>query len=213
VIPRRSLNRTRALVVITAFAIVLGACGQRAEAPLPEDVVFVVNLEQLGPIYENEVLGLKYRPPLHWDQLEGAQRQAVLDSLAPSDEAGNYSLEVVDVFFDTNSMSFSSIGRVVGAESGPGAQEYAEGFGETLGLSNAGPADEDDAIVARMEFSVNDIPVVQFRHLQSNRITFTLLFPSFDGTLIQLDYSIPTENYRGEAKKLESSIGTLQLIH
>ena len=205
--------RRLALAVAGAMAILtLSACGTRAEEPSSGDVAFEIDLDQVGSIYENETLGVKYRPPVNWDRLEGDHRQAVLDALASSDDDGDYSLDVTDIFFDIDSMSFSSVAVVTGAGGNPTVDAYVEAFGATLGLDDGEAADDDSALVARMEFSVDNVPIVQFRHLLSNRVTFTLLFLSKTGYLIQLDYSIPTENYRQEAIKLESSIGTLQLI-
>ena len=204
--------RRLVLAVVGATVILtLSACGTRAEDPLPEDVAFEVDLEHVGPIYENETLGVKYRPPVNWDRLEGGQRQAVLDALVAPDDDDYYTLKVADLFFDTNSMSFSSIAVVMAAEANVTVDAYAEAIGESLGLNNGEIQNDAHAIVARMEFSVNDVPVVQFRHLQSNRVTFTLLFPSRAGELIRLDYSIPTDTYQHEAVKLESSIGTIQV--
>ena len=202
------------LAVVGAMAILtLSACGTRTEEPSSGNVVFEIDLDQVGPIYENETLGVKYRPPVNWDKLEGDHRQAVLDGLAlSSDDDGDYSLDVTDIFFDIDSMSFSSISVVTGAGGNPTVNAYVEAFGATLGLDDGDAAGDDNALVARMEFSVDNVPIVQFRHFRSNRVTFTLLFSSKTGYLIQLDYSIPTENYRREAVKLESSIGTLQLI-
>ncbi|MEE8441705.1 MAG: hypothetical protein V3S41_08295 [Spirochaetia bacterium] len=207
------VRRCPALAIAGVAAILtLGACGTRAEEPAPDDVAFDVDLGRVGSIYENETLGMKYRPPVNWDRLEGDQRQTVLDALASSGNDDDYSLEVTDIFFDTDSMSFSSIAVVTGADANPTVDAYAQALGATLGLNDGDATDEANALVARMEFLVNDVPIVQFRHLQSDRVTFTLLFPSKAGDLIQLDYSIPTENYQHEAEKLESSIGTLQLI-
>jgi hypothetical protein len=199
---------------VTAAAILtLGACRARTEEALPDEVIFAVDLELVGPIYENDALGVKYRPPVNWDKLDNDQRGAVLDSLASSEDDDNYySLDVTDIFFDTTSMSFSSIAVVTNAEESPTVDTYAEALGTTLGLHDEDAADESGELVARMVFSVNNVPIVQFRHLQSDRVTFTLLFRSRGGELIQLDYSIPTENYQHEAEKLESSIGTIQLI-
>lgn len=198
--------------MIAAAILTLGACGVRTEEAPPDEVVFAVDLELVGPIYENEALGVKYRPPVNWDKLDGDQRQAVLDSLASSEDDDNYSLDVTDIFFDTTSMSFSSIAVVTNAEERPTVDAYADALGTTLGLYDENDAHAANEFVAKMEFSVNDVPIVQFRHLQSDRVTFTLLFRSKGGELIQLDYSIPTENYQHEAEKLESSIGTIQLI-
>ena len=205
----RTRTHLSVLCIVAAIAL-LGACTPRVQSIPPDEVVFSVDPEQVGPIYENRELGFKYRPPLGWEQLEGDRLQAVLDSLPESGEDDDFALEVADIFFDTTSMSFSSIGAV-GIGPGAGASDYIDAFGETLGLEEVSPADDTNAIVARMDFAVNGMPVIQFRHLRSNRITFTLLFQTDDETLIQLDYSIPADNYQTEAPKLESSIGTLQL--
>ena len=210
---KRSTHHIFALAVVSSATIlIVGACKPRVEVFPSDDVAFAVDLERVGPIYENSDLGVKYQPPVNWDRLEGNQRQAVLDALASSDDEGDYSLDVADIFFDTESMSFSSIAMVSEGDAIPAVEEYAESFAAILGLNDRDAINDDHAVVARMNFSVNDVPIVQFRHLRSNRITFTLLFSSKTEKLIQLDYSIPADTYQREAGKLESSIGTLQLI-
>jgi len=206
------VRRIAVAAVGVAAILTLSACGVRTEEPPPDEVRFAVDLELVGPIYENGALGVSYRPPINWDRLDGDQRKAVLDALASSNEESDYSLEVADVFFDTDSMSFSSVAVVTSDDEEPTADAYAEALAVTLGLSGGGDADDHSEIVARMEFLANGVPIVQFRHLQSSRVTFTLLFTSTTGKLIQLDYSIPTDQYQRESMKLESSIGTLQVI-
>lgn len=209
-IHRNRRNGARLLAVLVTAA--LAACAPKAEPPEPADVVFSVDPTLLGPPYENAVLGITYRPPVNWDMLDGPQRQAVLDALAESQSDNGYVLEIEDVFFDTTSMSFASIATVRLPDGQVTAQEYDQAFAATLGLPLEQPDDGSSSAAARMEFTVNNVPVVQFRHLQSERVTFTLLFTSLAGHVIQLDYSIPTDEYKRESVKLESSIGTLRLI-
>lgn len=206
-------NRQRGIrLLVVLVTATLAACAPKAEPPGPADVAFSVDPTLLGPPYENSDLGITYRPPLNWDKLSGPQRQAVLDALAASERDSEFVLEVEDVFFDTNSMSFASIATVRLPDGQVTAQQYDEAFAATLGLPADQSDDENSAIAARMDFTVNNVPVVQFRHLQSERVTFTLVFTSSAGQVIQLDYSIPTDEYKRESVKLESSIGTLRLI-
>jgi hypothetical protein len=94
-------------------------------------------------------------------------------------------------------------------------EEFVSSFSQALGLEPG--TDANSQLVARMDFIVNDVSIVQFRHLrenqvlQENRITFTLVFEGPARELIRLDYSIPSEEYQRESVKLESSIGTIQL--
>lgn len=205
------------VAAVLLLLLAIASCGGRSsqddatsgQSSDGEETFFEVDPEQLGPEYRNEALGLTFSPPVQWVMLEGEQRRSVLAALEAQDDNGPYSLSVKDVFFDTDSLSFLSVSNVTMTEGTPNAGSYAESFAADLGLE----ADQSDsnALVARMDFVVNDTAIVQFRHVQTDRITFTLILTGGDGSLVQMDYSIPTEAYNREAIKLESSIGTVKI--
>lgn len=174
-----------------------------------------MDLSLLGEVYEGTGIPVTFRPPLNWLLLEGQQREAVLGALSDSEEVEEYSLEVEDIFFDTESLSFLTLSEVKRNLQPAAKQEFVAAFADAIDL----PDDqEDNQLVARMDFSIGDMDIVQFRHLRENqvmqesRITFTLLFTLPDVRLVRLDFSIPSDSYQREANKLESSIGTLRIL-
>jgi hypothetical protein len=192
--------------------LIVAACGGRDRANSADEMVFEIDPAYIGPAYENPEIGFSYRPPVDWEILASPQREAVLDALAESRSSDSeYVLDVRDLFFNTETLSFSSVALVESLTADPvDRAQYVQAFAETIGLPEQ--SDEEAPLVARADFTVNDLPVTQFRHLQSERVTFTLLFEGKGGSLVQLDYSIPTSAYQQESLKLESSIGTLQRV-
>ena len=211
-IPHSPARLVSVTLVLVLLAVGVASCDRREEPSAAADVSFEVDPSFIGIAYENPDLGIAYRPPVDWEMLGGNQRQAVLDALAenPTDEDA-FILDVRDIFFSTESLSFSSVSTVVHPQGNPLTREsYAEAVAEEIGLS--GQDESKSEIVARMDFAVNNVPVTQFRHLRSDRVTFTLILNGASGALIQLDYSIPTGAYQKESVKLESSIGTIHTV-
>lgn len=199
-----------ATVAVLAGLLLAGCGGREDSSPLAEPL-FEVDPEQLGPAFVGEELGLTFKPPVEWMRLADAQRQAVLDALEQPEGEDVYSTEVVEIFFSTDTLSFLALSTVQLDGSSAARDEYATSFAETIGLDEE-RADDEKAIAARMDFSVNEVSIVQFRYVQSNRVTFTLLLTSGPGNLVQFDYSIPTDSYQQESVKLESSIGSIELL-
>jgi hypothetical protein len=218
-------RRTRArllgalpILLLLTFVPALGGCGADDEPTAatgdsaggaPADLSFEVVPDYLGEPYRNEELGIAVRPPLGWQPLSSEQRDRVADALLTKqeEEPDRYSLELVDLFLHTDTLSFAALSRVtLHDEPVRDVDAYAEAFGETLDVDGTG----DDELRARGTFRVNGLTVTQFRHMLGDRVTFTLLFSSVDETALQLDYSVPAPAYEHEGIKLESSIGTLQ---
>ncbi len=198
-------------LALAVAGLSLAACSPRDDTPDQTDVTFEVDPALIGPVYENSEIGFRFQPPVDWEPLDDRQRQAVLDALADESapDANTFQMEVRDVLFSTDTLSFVSL-SVIGDPSDeklrPAA--YADAYGQTIGLDQTDAADAE--LIARMDFSVNGVSVTQFRHLQGDRVTFTLVLAGGNGKVVQLDYSIPTDAYQRESVKLESSIGTIQ---
>ncbi len=196
-------------MVLLLFA---AGCGNRdSSAPDPGDgpaeARFTIEPEHLDEPYENARLGTSFRPPAGWRPLDAEQRDRIATALLAVQDDGRYRLDLVDLFLRTETMSFAAVSRITqGGDPVRNAARYVEDFLELLG-----PEDEDQ-LRARSDFAVNGIPVTQIRHLQSGRVSFTLVFPATDGTLLQLNYSIPPPAYEEEGAKLESSVGTIRHI-
>lgn len=68
----------------------------------------------------------------------------------------------------------------------------------------------DEEIASASAFLVNGISVEQFRFLENERVNFVLLLEPTQEGVLQLDYSVPVERFEQEARKLESSIGSIR---
>ncbi len=205
---RMTSYRISVVLGIALLATIFVGCGVRSpSAGATGEVEFEVDPELLDSAYENRALGVAFRPPRDWIALSPEQRQGVSEGLAREQGGQEFSLEIVDVFLETQSLSFASLSRVIDAD-GPTAQrsDYLEHYWANL------EAGEEDDLRSRASFTVNGLNVEQIRHSPGDRITFTLITTAGDGTVIQFDYSIPESAYATEAPKLESSIGTLSRI-
>lgn len=199
-----------ACAAAAVLALALSGCGPTTRTAA-ESPTFTVNPDAIGERYDNRDLGISLHPPVGWIIVSENQRQAVVNALASEQDDDEYSLVVVDIFFNTENLSLASLSVPTEGDGGAVSyNDYVEAFAATIGV--AGPEAGDEAEPTMTPFSVNDITVTEFRHIQSERITFTLIFSSPTDTLVQLDYSIPTAAYQREGTKLESSIGTLSSI-
>lgn len=191
-------------VLAGACALVFGACGASRSAGDADQptITFQVIPDYVGDAYENPDLGVKLRPPFGWEPLSPQQRDEVAEALVERESLDRYSLNLVDVFLQTSTLSFAALSRVtlsgVPVENTAG---YVQSFSESI---------VQDDLTSRADFTVGGIDVTQFRHRLNERVTFTLIFKDADGGTLQLDYSIPLASYEDEGIKLESSIGTLQ---
>ena len=201
-------RHTIGYIALAALVVILSSCSGD-DAADDSSVSFEVDPALIGPVYENAEVGFTFQPPVEWEILEGRQREAVIEALAAENEADTYLLQVRDLFFNTDTLSFASVAVVEDHnENGLDPATYANTFAETIGVDQT--RNSDTEIAARMDFTVNGVSVTQFRHLQEDRVTFTLVLAGGEGDVVQLDYSIPTDAYQKESPKLESSIGTIE---
>ena len=88
----------------------MAGCSQSEQA----DVTFEVNPEYLGPTYETDEAEVSFRPPNGWMALSDDQRGRVADALLEAvTEPDRYSLELIDLFLETNTLCFASLSHVV----------------------------------------------------------------------------------------------------
>ena len=197
-------------LLVPVVVLALFACGgdrslsDGPAASTPPDSRLTISTERLDEPYRNSEIGITFRPPVGWQPLEPEQRDLVSSALMAAQEDGRYSLHLVDLFLRTETLSFAAISRVTrNGRPVRNLRAYIEDYERML------VPDETDRLRARTELRVNGITVTQFRHTKSGRISFTLMFTGSDGTVMQLDYSIPPTAYEDEGVKLESSVATL----
>jgi len=204
------MHRPIRITILSLAAVALVACGASDQAVeptvQPDDVVFSVDPALIGDVYENRAIGLRVRPPAQWTRLEEQQRDAVGQSLTDRQMESDVRLALQDAFVHPTSLSFFAVSLVQDAN-GPLTEidEYVEQLAEQV-------AQEDNEVASYAPFSVGGVPVHQFRFLREERINFTLILSGSTGRVAQLDYSIPLQAYEEEGTKLESSIGSIQLL-
>ena len=184
----------------------LWGCGRARTTDSAPEAALAVDPDHLDPPYRNEQLGAAFSPPLGWRPLEPDQRDRIAAVLTEVQEGQDgYSLELADLFLRAETMSFAALSRVSrGGEPVREPAAYIAAFAERVGAA------EEDRLAARTDFTVNGVAITQFRHTQSERVTFTLVFASRSGELLQLNYSIPPQAYETEGPKLASSVGTIR---
>jgi hypothetical protein len=203
---KRTLLLTSALLLV-----LLVSCGGDTSDDSPRNAAvpteFEVIPDYLDPAYENPDAGIAVRPPLNWTPLAPEQRDAVAQALIAERDGEAFGLEIIDIFLQTDTLSFLAISWVVDDDGRTVERdEYVEQLWETIEQSG------DDELRGRTTMLINDLVVEQFRHTLGERVTFTLVTTGRDEQVMQLDYSIPLAAYEREGIKLESSIGTLRSV-
>ena len=68
------------------------------------------------------------------------------------------------------------------------------------------------ATVQQAEYIKDGIHVAQFLVQAKGYVTFTLFFTSSSDGVLQFDYIVPRASYPEQAKAIESSIGSIQVL-
>lgn len=199
------MHRLARLLAVSIALGILAGCGNGGPGESSAQSEFEIIPDYLDEPYENQEVGIAFRPPLAWTPLTPSQREEIAAALLSEQRGEEYRLEIVDLFLHAQSFSFASLTTVIAAE-GTRVERVAYTNAFYSELVSAG----EDELRGRTTLRINDLEVEQVRHSVGDRVVFTLVTEIEAGRVIRLDYSIPTAAYEDQGIKLESSVGTIR---
>ncbi len=194
------MKSTRLGVWLLLGVSLLAACGGEPR-PDVEPMEFSVDPSRLGAPVEAIDLGIVFRPPAGWMPLLATD----LDSIGRAIAGNALDLRPHYVFAHPSNGSLLNVATVGQADSLTLGEQVAR-YRDVLAAQDAG------ATVQQAEYLKDGIHVAQFLVQAKGYVTFTLFFASSRDGVLQFDYIVPRASYPEQAKAIESSIGSIQVL-
>jgi len=190
----------RAVVSFWLGGCLLAACGSETRPVVPS-MAFEVDPRRLGAPIEALELGLRFQPPLAWEQLATSD----VDSVDRALGEGPVGFTPRYVFLDSTNGSLLSVATMHFADSLT-FDERVVYFGNLL--ADRFPGDT----LRQGQYLKDNIHIAQYLLEPPGLVIFKLLFESSLHETLQFDYIVPRAEYPGQIKAIESSIGSIALL-
>jgi hypothetical protein len=190
-------------VFVLAFVVVWCVGCEQQEERQPKRMQFAVDSSLLGDTVELTARGVRFRPPRMWQALTGAQVDQVKQALARS-QSDSFSVRPARVFMDDSSQSL----LIASTLNQPDARDFSQHMQAYARMLNK---QHGKNAVRKTKFRKENLQMTQFLVQNRGRVNFKLIFDTPAPDLVQLDYVVPQDQYRGEVKSIESSIGSIHL--
>ena len=195
----------RLLLFSITLSSFIGCDSQNAKNPSYETLVFNVDETKLEPVVTDTVLKIKMAPPRNWKQInESTLAEVISKAGTPATEG----LQVTPrwIFLHEGSQAVCVVSALSGMDLGPN-----ETLLETLATAyrNEFPhATVQQAIFMKGAFRVHQIMVIA-----ADSVLIKLICDAPETLVFEVDYRVPKNVYQTELRAIESSIGSINLIH
>ena len=170
-----------------------------------ETLVFQVDESRLEPIVTDETLRIKIAAPKNWKKIDDAMLQQVTNKLDTQRIQG---MQMVPrwIFLNENSRAMCVVSKLKGLEIAPD---------ETLlkTLTTAYQNQFPKATVQQAVFIKDAFRIHQLMVIATDFVRIKLICDAPETLVFQVDYHIPKDVYQTELRSIESSIGSINLIH
>ena len=170
-----------------------------------ETLVFKVDKTRLEPAVEDTTLRIKIAPPKNWKKVDGSMLTQVINELntQPTPE-----LQIVPrwIFLDEGSQAMCIVSKLNGVEIAPD---------ETLlkTLTTAYQNQFPNATVQGAVFMKDAFRIHQLMVIAADFVRIKLICDAPETLVFEVDYRVPRDVYQTELRAIESSIGSINLIH
>jgi hypothetical protein len=194
-----------------AFLWLLLFCAKKAENPrstASPDLFFHVDSTRIDPAVLDAGMGLHFCPPKGWEPVSSgvfAEFRKTIQSEFPRDQMA--AVDPLHIYLKKENQGFLAVSRFHGVMGTSGVRLFLKEYSRLLAAKFG--ADR----VRKGGFFKDEIEFSQFLIRADNRIMFKLIFSNAENQRIQFDYIVPEAVYPIELKAIESSIGSIELIH
>ena len=198
------------LLQFLLYSIVLsGFVG--CESPNPqkqpyETLVFKVDETRLEPTVTDTTLRIKISAPKNWKKIDDSMLTQVVDKLDTQLTAQELQIVPRWIFLNEGSQAMCVVSRSEGVDITPD---------ETLlkTLETAHRNRFPNATVQRAVFMKDAFRIHQLMVIATDFVRIKLICDAPETLVFEVDYRVPRDVYQTELRAIESSIGSISLIH
>ncbi len=170
-----------------------------------ENLVFKVDKTRLEPAVEDTTLRIKIAAPKNWKKIDDPMLAQVINEL---DTQPTPELQIVPrwIFLDKSSQAMCIVSKLNGVEIAPD---------ETLlkTLTTAYQNQFPNATVRQAVFMKDAFRIHQLMVIAADFVRIKLICDAPETLVFEVDYRVPRDVYQTELRAIESSIGSINLIH
>lgn len=170
-----------------------------------ENLVFKVDKTRLEPAVEDTTLRIKIAAPKNWKEIDDPMLAQVINEL---DTQPTPELQIVPrwIFLDKSSQAMCIVSKLNGVEIAPD---------ETLlkTLTTAYQNQFPNATVRQAVFMKDAFRIHQLMVIAADFVRIKLICDAPETLVFEVDYRVPRDVYQTELRAIESSIGSINLIH
>ena len=170
-----------------------------------ENLVFNVDETRLEPAVEDTTLRIKVAAPKNWKEIDDPMLAQVINEL---DTQPTPELQIVPrwIFLDESSQAMCIVSKLNGVEIAPD---------ETLlkTLTTAYQNQFPNATVRQAVFMKDAFRIHQLMVIAADFVRIKLICDAPETLVFEVDYRVPRDVYQTELRAIESSIGSINLIH
>ena len=190
-------------IVISGF---IGCDSPNAQKQPYETLVFKVDETQLEPTVTDTTLRIKIAAPKDWKKIDDSMLTQVVDKL--DTQLTPQELQIVPrwIFLNEGSQAMCVVSRLEGVDITPD---------ETLlkTLETAHRNQFPNATVQQTIFMKDAFRIHQLMVIATDFVRIKLICDAPETLVFEVDYRVPRDVYQTELRAIESSIGSISLIH
>ncbi len=184
----------------------VGCDSPNAQKHTYETLAFNVDESRLEPAVTDTVLRITLAVPKGWEKIEDSMLAQVVNELEPQLTAQALQMDPRWIFFNQGSRAMCVVSHLKSVESAPD---------ETLlkTLSTAYQNQFPNATIRQTAFMKEPFRVHQLMVISADFVLIKLICDAPEALVFAVDYSVPKNVYATELRAIESSIGSINLIH
>ena len=202
-------NRSGFLQFLLCGIMISGLVGcdpPNAKKQLYETLTFNVDESRLEPAVTDAVLKITIAAPKNWKKIDDSMLAQVVNKLEPQLTPQNLQIVPRWIFLNEGSRSMCVVSKLNGVEIAPD---------ETLlkTLTTAYRNQFPNATVQQAIFMKDAFRIHQLMVIATDFVLIKLICDAPETLVFEVDYRIPRDVYQTEVQAIESSIGSINLIH
>ena len=190
-------------IIISSF---VGCDPPQTKKQLYETLVFNVDETQLEPVVIDPTLRIKIAAPKNWKKIDDSMLTQVIDNLNTQPIPQELKITPRWIFLNEDSRAMCIVSRLNDVDMAPD---------ETLlkTLTTAYRNQFPKATVQQTTFMKDAFRIHQLMVIAPDFVLIKLICDAPETLVFEVDYRVPRDVYQTELQAIESSIGSINLIH
>lgn len=190
-------------ILIIIFTLLSSGCKSKVP-PVnqnPVKMFFSVDSTRINKTVVNQKFNIQYAPPKNWNEVSDQVFSRIKNGLQSINyDSSGLTINPLNLYCTDSLKGILSLSSVEGMKS---PEEYEKILSEKFGAEN----------VKSTNYMKDDIQITQFLVETNKQVIFKIVFRSTRKNILQFDYITDRNSYMDMVKSIESSIGSIHLIH